>query len=47
MKILLIRKLSKCGDKFVFTVPKEFLEKGLLKHGEVYKLEIEEVRKHG
>ena len=44
MKMLLIRKLSKCGDKFVFVVPRELVEKGVFKHGKLYKLEVEEVK---
>jgi len=42
-----MRRLSKCGNKYCFTIPRSIVEQGLLKPGKLYMLKIEELEGEG
>ncbi|MHC1627732.1 MAG: hypothetical protein ACXQTI_02740 [Candidatus Nezhaarchaeales archaeon] len=44
MKVVFVRRLSKWGGKYVFTVPKQLIDQGYLQPGKLYMLRIEELR---
>ena len=42
MKIELIRKISRCGGKYVIVIPRDLIEKGVLKPSQLYVVKLEE-----
>ena len=43
MKIVLIRKISRCGGKYVMVMPRDLVERGVLKPDRLYIVKLEEV----
>ena len=46
MKIMLVKRLSRCGGKYVFVVPPDLVKRGFLEEGKLYVLHVEEVESH-
>jgi len=44
---VLIRKISRCGGKHVVVIPRDLIERGVLKPGRLYIVELEEVEEGG
>ena len=44
MKVVFVRRLSKWGGKYVFTVPKQLIDQGYLQLGKLYTVKVEELR---
>ena len=43
MKVVFVRRLSKWGGKYVFTVPKLYVSNALLQPGKTYMITVKEV----
>ena len=46
MRIMLVKRLTKCGGKYVFTVPSELVKRKFLEEGKLYVLHVEEVERN-
>ena len=47
MKIVLIRKISRCGGKYVMVMPRDLVERGILRPDKLYVVKLEEVEEGG
>jgi len=43
---VLIRKISRCGGKHVIVIPRDLIEKGVLRLDRLYLVKVEEVERN-
>jgi len=43
MELVLVRRLNKLGNKYCITIPRKLVERGELKHGELYIISIKKI----